>query len=300
MSHRPGCAVEYYSKSRDEWIPAVVGTVWPDGMLRLLHDNGSVLKEQADPLCVRMISRKGQPQAAPKRRPKEPYECHSAVELLGALRGEAAANHKKKSPLHPVSGSAVNDKVKLAVPPGNQAAANDKEEVPGMEPPVGGFLANGKENVLVAPGIGATSSGAGAKVVVLDAPNILKHTNDGASAKKCDWSKLLQAAKYYQQRGYQVRAFLPRAGQWNRGSNEAKQFAEEFKIVLCPSGSCDDNFMIKYVEDLETENGTAAFIVTNDLFRDHIKKDQVTSEWVKSHTMQFAFDEAPVRFIPFR
>eukprot|EP00971_Amphidinium_carterae_P111179 2202093-Amphidinium_carterae.2 len=39
-----GAHVEYYSKSYDEWIPATVNAIRPDGGLRLLHDDGSVLK----------------------------------------------------------------------------------------------------------------------------------------------------------------------------------------------------------------------------------------------------------------
>jgi len=48
-----GQNVEYYSKSYDEWIPCVIGDVRSDGNLRLLHDDGSVLKEQADSSLVR-------------------------------------------------------------------------------------------------------------------------------------------------------------------------------------------------------------------------------------------------------
>mmetsp|Transcript_35851 Transcript_35851/g.82297 ORF Transcript_35851/g.82297 Transcript_35851/m.82297 type:complete len:814 (+) Transcript_35851:57-2498(+) len=49
-----GAHVEYYSKSYDEWIPATVNAIRPDGGLRLLHDDGSVLKEQADPSQCRL------------------------------------------------------------------------------------------------------------------------------------------------------------------------------------------------------------------------------------------------------
>mmetsp|Transcript_23988 Transcript_23988/g.44075 ORF Transcript_23988/g.44075 Transcript_23988/m.44075 type:complete len:817 (-) Transcript_23988:116-2566(-) len=49
-----GAHVEYYSKSYDEWIPATVNAIRPDGALRLLHDDGSVLKEQADPSQCRL------------------------------------------------------------------------------------------------------------------------------------------------------------------------------------------------------------------------------------------------------
>eukprot|EP00927_Polykrikos_kofoidii_P039435 TRINITY_DN33824_c0_g1_i1.p1 TRINITY_DN33824_c0_g1~~TRINITY_DN33824_c0_g1_i1.p1 ORF type:complete len:848 (-),score=131.49 TRINITY_DN33824_c0_g1_i1:45-2588(-) len=54
-----GEQVEYYSKSYDEWIPAFVNVVRPDGNLRLLHDDGTVLKEQADPSLCRQVDAKG-------------------------------------------------------------------------------------------------------------------------------------------------------------------------------------------------------------------------------------------------
>jgi len=51
-----GAHVEYYSKSYGEWIPAIIGDVRPNGCLKLLHDDGSVLKKEADPnSCVRFF-----------------------------------------------------------------------------------------------------------------------------------------------------------------------------------------------------------------------------------------------------
>jgi len=49
-----GAHVEYYSKSHGEWIPAIIGDVRPNGCLKLLHDDGSVLKKEADSNSVRL------------------------------------------------------------------------------------------------------------------------------------------------------------------------------------------------------------------------------------------------------
>merc|ERR550514_1344987 len=51
-----GARVEYYSKSYGEWVPAIIGDVRPNGCLKLLHDDGSVLKKEADPHSVRLAT----------------------------------------------------------------------------------------------------------------------------------------------------------------------------------------------------------------------------------------------------
>lgn len=58
-----GAAAEYYSKSYDEWIPCVVSQVKSDGFLQLKHDDGSSLKESADPSLVRLAH--AEPQKPP-------------------------------------------------------------------------------------------------------------------------------------------------------------------------------------------------------------------------------------------
>merc|ERR1712224_391771 len=37
-----------------KWVPAIIGDVRPSGCLKLLHDDGSVLKKEADPNSVRL------------------------------------------------------------------------------------------------------------------------------------------------------------------------------------------------------------------------------------------------------
>merc|ERR1712224_887687 len=52
-----GDHVEYYSKSYSEWIPGVIRDVRPNGCLQLLHDDGSLLKNNADPNSVRLANK---------------------------------------------------------------------------------------------------------------------------------------------------------------------------------------------------------------------------------------------------
>merc|ERR1712139_503930 len=49
-----GDHVEYYSKSYGEWIPGIISDVRPNGCLKLLHDDGSLRKNNADPNSVRL------------------------------------------------------------------------------------------------------------------------------------------------------------------------------------------------------------------------------------------------------
>jgi len=75
------------------------------------------------------------------------------------------------------------------------------------------------------------------------------------------------------------------------------ELGKEF-IIKCPSGACDDGFMINYARDLETdkqEQGSSrARIVTNDHFRDH--HGLVDRAWVREHTVKYTF--VGVRFVP--
>lgn len=83
-----GAHVEYYSKSYEEWIPATIANVRPDGFLRLLHDDGTVLKEQADPSMVRLPPGKEKPSPAPKSRASGPGSASPRVSA-GANRNSA-------------------------------------------------------------------------------------------------------------------------------------------------------------------------------------------------------------------
>lgn len=136
----------------------------------------------------------------------------------------------------------------------------------------------------------------GGDVFVLDALNILKHRNDGSNVTDLDWSQLWTAGRFYKQLGRKVYAFLRHTRQWydpqiRQMNNELGQPRDEF-IIRCPAGACDDEFMILYAKQLEEEDTASsarkrAYIVTNDLFRDHYK--EVDSSWVLRHTLKYAF-----------
>ncbi|CAK0878455.1 unnamed protein product [Prorocentrum cordatum] len=153
------------------------------------------------------------------------------------------------------------------------------------------------------------------EVYVLDALNILRHRNDMQPSRgsDLDWLQLRLAGGYFKERGKRVYAFLRRSQAWDRtgpGYRGLVQTLGEECVVPCPAGADDDSFMITFVRDLEGEsNGKAlgerpgcsavqspvlAWIVTNDLFRDH--HQVVNRQWVQQHTVKYAF--AAGRFVP--
>eukprot|EP00930_Biecheleria_cincta_P019073 TRINITY_DN1466_c0_g1_i1.p1 TRINITY_DN1466_c0_g1~~TRINITY_DN1466_c0_g1_i1.p1 ORF type:complete len:853 (+),score=168.53 TRINITY_DN1466_c0_g1_i1:50-2560(+) len=76
-----GAKVEYYSKSYDEWISCLVGLVRPDGNLQLKHEDGTVLKENADQSMVRLKEGAGGgvPAARSPSLPKNPNPYPAAA-----------------------------------------------------------------------------------------------------------------------------------------------------------------------------------------------------------------------------
>eukprot|EP00929_Paragymnodinium_shiwhaense_P120472 TRINITY_DN92422_c0_g1_i1.p1 TRINITY_DN92422_c0_g1~~TRINITY_DN92422_c0_g1_i1.p1 ORF type:complete len:821 (-),score=222.45 TRINITY_DN92422_c0_g1_i1:101-2563(-) len=68
-SFTAGDKIEYYSKSYDEWVAAIISVVRPDGNLKLVHDDGTVLKEQADPSMCRLAAGAKNGGAAPRSPP---------------------------------------------------------------------------------------------------------------------------------------------------------------------------------------------------------------------------------------
>eukprot|EP00928_Gymnodinium_smaydae_P016259 TRINITY_DN16075_c0_g1_i1.p1 TRINITY_DN16075_c0_g1~~TRINITY_DN16075_c0_g1_i1.p1 ORF type:complete len:828 (-),score=195.32 TRINITY_DN16075_c0_g1_i1:134-2617(-) len=113
-----GAKVEYYSKSYDEWIPAVVGSVRADGNLQLLHDDGSVLKEQADASLVRLAGSGDAPgakapaaggRAMPPRSPSLGRVPGAKAAAVPAAKAGAGAGLRSNTPQRastPVSGRA--------------------------------------------------------------------------------------------------------------------------------------------------------------------------------------------------
>lgn len=108
-----GAHVEYYSKSYDEWIPAVVAAVRPDGNLKLLHEDGTVLKEQATPsLC-----RASQTSKTPEKKPQAGRSPASAA-AVGTPR-------RKTVPPSPKPGPAVRRPGSRGAPPKASAPRPD-------------------------------------------------------------------------------------------------------------------------------------------------------------------------------
>lgn len=88
-----GSKVEYYSKSYDDWIPCVVGLIRPDGNLQLKHDDGSVLKENAEQNMVRLQGGAAGPPAAPTPSlPKNPNAYPSAAAPSPKLASKRAGS----------------------------------------------------------------------------------------------------------------------------------------------------------------------------------------------------------------
>ncbi|CAE7298564.1 exo1 [Symbiodinium sp. CCMP2456] len=61
--------------------------------------------------------------------------------------------------------------------------------------------------------------------------------------------------------------------------------------VVTPTGEDVDVFLINFVEKRERE-GDAAVIVSNDLFRNHVRSSRITDTWVRQHTLKFTFTQS--------
>lgn len=146
-------------------------------------------------------------------------------------------------------------------------------------------------------------------VYVLDALNVLRHSNDERPSYTLEWSQLAAAGKYYRDKGKKVYAFLRKTRQWDPQDVSVQKLAEDLGpefVVRCPPGADDDGFMIAFARDMEEDpsagiaSGSSAGrpccvrIVTNDNFRDH--HSQADYHWVQEHTVKYAF--AGGRFVP--
>lgn len=104
-----------------------------------------------------------------------------------------------------------------------------------------------------------------------------------------NWKKLVAAAAYYASTENDVFVFLPRFhGEFAAEMAELRSWCGQDCIVTCPSGHTDDHFMIQFAQD-KLRIGYDAYIVTNDLFRDHKASHGVTEHWVEARTIKFAF-----------
>lgn len=103
------------------------------------------------------------------------------------------------------------------------------------------------------------------------------------------------AIDHFVERGFEVHAILPRwAMDGGRSRSEANKlldanrfltrYIERGQLHLAPAGVDDDDFVLSFA--LET---AGAFILTNDLYRDHVAKDRVTRSWLDERLMAFMF-----------
>jgi len=148
-------------------------------------------------------------------------------------------------------------------------------------------------------------------IFVLDALNLMRHVNNELNdLGTLNWEHLRLAGLHYKNQGNTVYAFIRHTSQWDPKSMEVRKLlaalGSDF-IVRCPAGACDDKFMIRFAQDLESNSASSGDatssnsagekvqvrIVTNDQFRDH---KQVSKAWVQEHTIKYAF--AAGRFLP--
>eukprot|EP01138_Halocafeteria_seosinensis_P009217 gb/GECG01009419.1/.p1 GENE.gb/GECG01009419.1/~~gb/GECG01009419.1/.p1 ORF type:complete len:449 (+),score=60.01 gb/GECG01009419.1/:1-1347(+) len=134
--------------------------------------------------------------------------------------------------------------------------------------------------------------------VVVDGANVaLSGTgaDDSGSWEHCDISRIQTVIRYYRSKGLRCFAFLPqfwakpsgRERPWN--PNDIKKMVEQKLIVLTPAQTHDDHFIIGYAKERD------GFVVTNDMFRDHIAKADNTSEqeamrsWCSERIIPYTF-----------
>ena len=59
-------------------------------------------------------------------------------------------------------------------------------------------------------------------------------------------------------------------------------------VTTIPSGRDDDIAQLTYLKR-ENENGRLTFIISNDLFTEHVQSGLVSAEFLKRHLISFAF-----------
>ena len=128
--------------------------------------------------------------------------------------------------------------------------------------------------------------------VIIDAPNVaVKHGKGTFSSKG-----IVACVNYWREKGHKVTAFLPENYIKPTGNETAKvddipaiqRLIDQEIIILTPPQDYDDSYCIAYAKN---NNG---IIVTNDLYRDHIEKQERSKkyevrQWIKSHCVSFTF-----------
>ena len=104
---------------------------------------------------------------------------------------------------------------------------------------------------------------------------------------------LLSALDYFQERGFTVHAILPRwaldGGRECRASSKLREAhvldSHSSRIHLAPAGIDDDDFILSLAVRMK------ACILSNDLFRDHVKMGRIEQGWLEAHLLPFMFVE---------
>lgn len=131
-------------------------------------------------------------------------------------------------------------------------------------------------------------------MIVLDTANICFHHG---KTKYFSLDGFFIVYNYFYSRGHAVKGFLAnymlQESKVKSPHNDSAKVVNQLKnlcdlglIVTTPSQDYDDSYIIQYAK---THSG---FIVSNDLFRDHIEKAQdkkEVSKWIKEHTISFTF-----------
>eukprot|EP01138_Halocafeteria_seosinensis_P002760 gb/GECG01002821.1/.p1 GENE.gb/GECG01002821.1/~~gb/GECG01002821.1/.p1 ORF type:complete len:377 (+),score=41.02 gb/GECG01002821.1/:1-1131(+) len=133
--------------------------------------------------------------------------------------------------------------------------------------------------------------------VVVDGANVaLSGTGaeDGDSWEHCDIERIRTTIRYFASRGMRCFAFLPQWWIKNCDTNKkwwdpeyVKELVQKEKIItLTPSQAHDDHFILSYAKE------HAGYVVTNDMFRDHVAKAKQPSQlktWCMQRLIPYTF-----------
>ncbi|CAE7808820.1 exo1 [Symbiodinium sp. CCMP2592] len=138
----------------------------------------------------------------------------------------------------------------------------------------------------------ASISGPPVLHVVLDSRNIAKCGSSLDLPRLPNKQQLARAFEFFvsHQPLETVWLFLYRdlAEKW-RACEPLAKYSQQW--VVTPTGEDVDVFLINFVETREQE-GHAAVIVSNDLFRNHVRSSRITDAWVRQHTLKFTFTQS--------
>lgn len=128
--------------------------------------------------------------------------------------------------------------------------------------------------------------------VVIDGLNVARNESFGHASPSGSARAVVAAIEQLRSCGHAVHVVLP---QWAvhgaKDSSVAIQLSEAELLLpylrttvhVAPSGADDDRFILKIADSM------SALIVTNDLFRDHIRSGAVSKEWVSTRCVKYMF-----------